>query len=95
MEEARLSESKPWNRHFDYWVRPHLNYPRRPLTDILRIAASDVPDKPATMFLGKSLTFAEIKERADKFTTALARMGIVSYQRHAVGREASRPCRSG
>ena len=71
----------PWYKHFDYWVRPNLNYPRRPLTDILRIAASDVPDKPCTAFLGKTLTFAEVKERADKFATALARMGIVKGDR--------------
>ncbi len=71
-----MHESRPWYQHFDYWVRPNLNYPRRPLTDILRVAASDVPDKPATTFLGVTLTFAEIKERADKFATALARIGI-------------------
>ncbi|HYI10046.1 MAG TPA: long-chain fatty acid--CoA ligase [Thermoanaerobaculia bacterium] len=72
---------RPWYPHFDYWVRPNLNYPRRPLTDILRIAASDVPDKPATAFLGKTLTFAEIKDRADRFATVLARMGIVQGDR--------------
>jgi long-chain acyl-CoA synthetase len=67
---------KPWINHLDYWVRPHLNYPRRPLTDILRMATADVPDRPATAFLGAQLTYAEIKERADKFATALTRMGI-------------------
>ena len=72
---------RPWYSHFDYWVRPNLNYPRRPLTDILRIAASDVPDKPATAFLGQTLTYAEIKDRADRFATALARMGIVKGDR--------------
>ncbi len=71
-----MSLERPWYPHFDYWVRPNLNYPRRPLTDILRVAASDVPDKPATTFLGATLTFAEIKARADTFATALARMGI-------------------
>jgi long-chain acyl-CoA synthetase len=76
MEGQPLSETRPWYSQFDYWVRPNLNYPCRPLTDILRIAASDVPDKPATTFLGATLTFAQIKERSDKFATALARMGI-------------------
>jgi long-chain acyl-CoA synthetase len=75
---------RPWYQHFDYWVRPNLNYPRRPLIDILRVAASDVPDKPATTFLGATLTFAEIKERADKFATALARMGIKQGDRVGV-----------
>jgi long-chain acyl-CoA synthetase len=76
-----LPETRPWYAHFDYWVRPNLNYPRRPLTDILRIAASDVPDKPATAFLGQTLTYAEIKDRSDRFATALARMGIVQGDR--------------
>jgi long-chain acyl-CoA synthetase len=80
-----LSESpyaaRPWLAHFDYWVRPHLNYPRRPLTDILRMAAADVPDLPATAFLGAKLTFSELKARADRLTTALARAGIVKGDR--------------
>jgi long-chain acyl-CoA synthetase len=73
--------SRPWYAHFDYWVRPNLNYPRRPLTDILRMAASDVPDRPAVAFLGQTLTYAEIKDRSDRFATALARMGIVKGDR--------------
>ena len=72
---------KQWYRHFDYWVRPNLNYPRRPLSDILRIAASDVPDKPAAAFMGRQLTFAEIKERADRFSTALANLGVAKGDR--------------
>lgn len=76
-----MSEPRPWYAHYDYWVRPNLNYPRRPLTDILRIAASDVPDKPATAFFGKTQTYAEIKDRADRFTTALARIGVVKGDR--------------
>ena len=79
-----MSDVRPWYQHFDYWVRPNLNYPRRPLTDILRIAASDVPDKPCTAFLGATLTFAEVKERADRLATALARMGMVKGDRIGV-----------
>jgi len=84
MEVERLSDSRPWHAHYDYWVRPHLNYPRRPLTDILRIAAADVPDRPATAFLGRQLTFAEVKERADKFATALSRMNVKQGDRVGV-----------
>ena len=76
--------NRPWNAHFDYWVRPSLNYPRRPLTDILRIAASDVPDQPATAFLGTELTYARIKDRSDRFATVLSRMGIVKGDRVGV-----------
>ncbi len=68
--------ARPWLSHYDYWVRQHMNYPRRPLHEILRITAVEVPDRPATAFLGAHLTFAQIKEQADKFATALARLGI-------------------
>src|SRR5882672_10785439 len=68
--------NRPWLNHYNYWVPAHMNYPRRPLHEILRIAASEVPDRPATVFLGAHLTYSQIKEQADKFATALARLGI-------------------
>jgi len=68
--------ARPWLRHYDYWVRQHMNYPRRPLHEILRITAVEVPDRPATSFLGAHLTFREIKEQSDRFATALARLRI-------------------
>ncbi len=76
-----MSEERPWLEHLDFWVRPHLNYPRRPLTDILRIAAADVPDATATVFFGQKLTYAEVKQRVDRFATALHQMGIAKGDR--------------
>jgi long-chain acyl-CoA synthetase len=58
-----------------------MNYPRRPLGDILRITASDVPDAKATAFLGAHLTWGQIKDRSDRLATALARMGIAKGDR--------------
>ncbi len=72
---------RPWIDHYDYWVQPHMNYPRRPLGEILKLAASDVPDRPATAFLGASLTWAEVKDRSDRLATALARFGIAKGDR--------------
>src|SRR6185436_2409703 len=68
--------ARPWLNHYNYWVPQHMNYPRRPLYEILRIAASEVPDRPATAFLGAHLTYSQIKNQADKFATALVRLGI-------------------
>jgi long-chain acyl-CoA synthetase len=73
--------ARPWLDHYDYWVRPHMNYPRRPLHEILRITAVEVPDSPATAFLGAQLTFAQLKERSDKLATALSRLGIKQHDR--------------
>lgn len=68
--------ARPWLNHYNYWVPAHMNYPRRPLHEILRIAASEIPDRPATTFLGAHLTYSQIKDQADKFATALVRLGV-------------------
>ncbi|HVF57758.1 MAG TPA: long-chain fatty acid--CoA ligase [Pyrinomonadaceae bacterium] len=68
--------ARPWLKHYDYWVRAHMNYPRRPLHEILRIAAVEVPERPATAFLGAQLTYGRIKELSDKTAAALRALGI-------------------
>src|SRR5215218_6917942 len=79
-EAGRGSQSpyaaRPWLERYDYWVRPHMNYPRRPLHEILRLAATEVPDRPATAFLGAHMTFAELKARSDKLAAALRGLSV-------------------
>ena len=67
---------RPWLNHYDYWVPRHMTYPQRPLCDILDTVAIDLPERPATVFLGAVLTFRELKQRSDRLATALARLGI-------------------
>jgi long-chain acyl-CoA synthetase len=74
----------PWLRHYDYWVRPHLSYPGRPLGDILALTAVHRPDKPATQFLGAQLTFLDLKQRSDTLAAALAALGIDKGDRVAI-----------
>src|SRR5438034_3604753 len=86
MVEGPLSDSspyaaRPWIVHYDYWVQPHMNYPRRPLGEILKLTASDIPDKAATAFLGATLTWSQIKELRARLATALARFGIAKGDR--------------
>ena len=73
--------ARPWLEHYDYWVRPHLSYPGRPLADILSITAVERPDKVATLFLGAELTYLELKRRSDALAAALAELGIVKGDR--------------
>jgi long-chain acyl-CoA synthetase len=72
---------RPWLRHYDYWVPHHMAYPRRPLHEILDTAAIDAPDRPATAFLGATLTFQQIKDRSDRLATALAGFGLAKGDR--------------
>jgi len=68
-------------KHYDYWVRPHLPYPGRPLHDILSITAIDKPDRAATQFMGAQLTFLDLKQRSDALATSLARIGVAKGDR--------------
>jgi len=68
--------NRPWLAHYDYWVPPSLTYPERPLWEILDAAYVEIPDRPATAFLGATLTYREIKIRSDWFAASLGRLGI-------------------
>jgi long-chain acyl-CoA synthetase len=72
---------RPWLRHYDYWVRPSMTFPGRPLTDILATTAIDMPDGQATWFLGAPLTFLELKRRSDALAAALVNLGIAKADR--------------
>jgi long-chain acyl-CoA synthetase len=76
MAANEVYASRPWLNHYSFWTPPHMNYPRRPLHEILRITAAEVPDQPATAFLGQHLTFIELRRLSDRFATALSRLGI-------------------
>jgi long-chain acyl-CoA synthetase len=73
--------SRPWLEHYDYWVRPHLTYPGRPLSEILAATAVDLPDRTATSFFGAELTFLDLKQRSDALAVALEHLGIVKGDR--------------
>jgi long-chain acyl-CoA synthetase len=76
--------ARPWLKHYDYWVRPNMTYPGRPLFEILSTTAVEIPDGTATAFLGATLTFGEIKRRTDRLASALVRLGIVKGDRVGV-----------
>jgi long-chain acyl-CoA synthetase len=73
--------SRPWRNHYDYWVRPHMSYPGRPLYEILSTTAVEMPDGHATAFMGATLTFGELKRRVDKFAASLVKLGVVKGDR--------------
>jgi long-chain acyl-CoA synthetase len=76
--------ARPWLNHYDYWIRPHMTYPTRPLYEILSTTAADMPDGHATQFLGAALMYGEIKQRTDRLAKALLRVGVVKGDRVGV-----------
>jgi long-chain acyl-CoA synthetase len=84
VDNRRAYADRPWLKHYDYWVPPHMTYPTRPLYEILSSTAVELPDGQATHFLGAALTFREIKQRTDRLALALLRLGLQKGDRVAI-----------
>lgn len=78
------SEERPWVRFYDPWVRPHLEYPDRPLFSFLDETAGRKPDGIATVFMGARLTWQQVRAQADAFAAALAALGLRPGERVAI-----------
>ena len=72
---------KPWLKYYDFWVPPTVTYPRQSLYQILVLAANLHGDRPAALFRGEEITWSAVKQRADRFATALAGMGVAKGDR--------------
>jgi long-chain acyl-CoA synthetase len=65
-------------------ARPKLEYPRIPYHELLRRSAARVPDKPATVFHGQSLTFRELDALSNSLANGLRALGVAKGDRVAL-----------
>jgi acyl-CoA synthetase (AMP-forming)/AMP-acid ligase II len=81
---ARLHEL--WRQHWPREAPRELRYPfgERPLTDYLREWARRTPEKPALIFYGAELSYAELDRQSDRFAAWLAAHGARKGDRVAV-----------
>ncbi len=66
------------------WVPETIEYPKVPVFAMLDATAKKYPNHNAIIFQDKRLTYLELKEHVDRFTTALQKMGIVKGDRVAL-----------
>lgn len=71
-------EDRPWYAHWPRGLATSLDYPLVPIPKILESTAARYGDRPAIIFqVGEGvLTYAELWEKARRFATALAKLGI-------------------
>ena len=72
---------RPWLARYDYWVPPHIHYPRQPVQRLLEVAVSRFGAQTATIFFGARLTYRDIKLQAEGLAAALAGRGVVKGDR--------------
>ncbi len=81
---ARLRQC--WHDNWPAGIPRELRYPfgEIPLTEYLRRRAAEQPDKPAIIFYGTVLTYAELDRLSDQLATLLAQQGAKHGDRIAV-----------
>lgn len=77
-------EEKIWHKFYDEGIPASLDYDDLTLPQLLDASAAKHPDRVALVFEGYTMTFAQLKESADRFATALAALGIEKGDRVAI-----------
>jgi len=68
--------AKPWLKHYPASVRPSLEYPKLPLFALIDQAAQKWPDRTATNFYGRKMSFMQLAGAVNKMANALRLLGI-------------------
>ncbi|GAB3966202.1 long-chain-fatty-acid--CoA ligase [Actinoallomurus acanthiterrae] len=77
-------DERPWLRFYANGVPPDVEVPDVPLTRLLDASADRFPGNRALEFLGRSMTYARLRDAVDRLATALARLGVRKGDRVAV-----------
>jgi long-chain acyl-CoA synthetase len=77
-----MTAPAPWLSHYDSDVPATLEpYPRRTLVDAIAEFARTQPDRPAMLFKGARVTYAELERLSDACAAAFAALGITRGDR--------------
>ncbi len=71
-----MMESRPWQRHYDYFVPSSIRYPQIPVHQLLNIPATYFPDKTAINFYGSEINFWELRRLVWRTANALTNLGV-------------------
>lgn len=74
----------PWWRHFEGRELPDVHFDERSLQSYLDEAAERYPDRKAVIFQNYSLTYRQLREKAENFAAALRLRGVQTGDRVAL-----------
>lgn len=63
---------KPWFKFYPIGLTRTLDYPKVPLTEFLETSARRYPDKAAIIYYGRRITYPELLDAAERFSTYLS-----------------------
>jgi long-chain acyl-CoA synthetase len=79
-----MEVSRPWLRHYAQGVPASVDIPDHPLAWLLDSTVSKYPSHTAFIYYGTKLSYAQFSSQANRFATALLRLGIEPGDRIAI-----------
>ena len=76
--------SKPWLAHYPAGVPATVEIPLKPVTKLFDEATERDPSRAAVVFYGRTISYGELREAADRLACALARLGLKKGDRVAL-----------
>ena len=82
--DANNAQLPPWWRHFEGRELPDVHFVEQALQEYLDAAAARYPDRKAIVFQNYTLTYRQLKDRAEMFAAALRQHGVAEGDRVAL-----------
>jgi long-chain acyl-CoA synthetase len=76
--------SKPWLGHYPPGVPPTVDVPLKPVHKLFDEATERDPARPAVVFYGRTISYGELREAADRLACALSALGLKKGDRVAL-----------
>jgi len=76
--------SKPWLAHYPPGVPPTIEVPLKSIPQAFDEATARDPRRAAVVFYGRTITYGELRESADRLACALAKLGVRKGDRVAL-----------
>ena len=70
------AETKAWLSAYSEWTEPNLDYGDNTLNDVWDDAVAEYPDKPATWFFGREMTYGELDKLVRRAAAGLRAFGV-------------------
>jgi long-chain acyl-CoA synthetase len=76
--------SRPWVQHYREGVPADVEVPLRSVVDAFNEATERDPQRTAVVFYGRSISYRELRDAADRLACALSRLGVKKGDRVAL-----------
>jgi len=84
MGATEIYLSRPWLAHYPPGVKPDIEVPVKSVPQAFDEATERDPHRTAVVFYGRSISYRELRDAADRFASALASLGVKKGDRVAL-----------